>query len=85
MACGLPVIASRSGGVTEIVRHEKDGLLVSPGDADELATAIAKILENESVRECYAQSARKRAEVFSLDKHVDKITQVFRDVVDKKS
>ena len=40
-ACGTPVIASRQGGLLELVVHGKTGLLVTPGDANELAQAIA--------------------------------------------
>ncbi len=40
-ACGTPVIASRQGGLLELVVHGKTGLLVTPGDAAELAQAIA--------------------------------------------
>ncbi len=39
-ACGLPVIATRQGGLAELVTHEKNGLLVEPGDASALAAAI---------------------------------------------
>ncbi len=39
-ACGMPVIASRQGGMLELVVHGKTGLLVTPGDAQELAQAI---------------------------------------------
>ena len=40
-ACGTPVIATRQGGMLELVVHGKTGLLVAPGDPDELARAIA--------------------------------------------
>jgi glycosyltransferase involved in cell wall biosynthesis len=40
-ACGTPVIASRHGGLREIVEHGHNGLLVTPGNANELADAIA--------------------------------------------
>lgn len=39
-ACGMPVIASRQGGMLELIVHGKTGLLVTPGDAQELAQAI---------------------------------------------
>lgn len=39
-ACGTPVIASRQGGLREIVEHRRNGLLVAPGDAEDLAWAI---------------------------------------------
>ncbi len=43
MSCGLPVIASRVGGIPEMVTHGKDGLLVNPGDAKDLASALRLI------------------------------------------
>lgn len=45
-ACGTPVIASRHGGLREIVTHGRTGLLVTPGDANELANAIAYAVAN---------------------------------------
>ena len=45
-ACGTPVIASRHGGLREIVEHGHNGLLVTPGNADELADAIAYAVSN---------------------------------------
>ena len=45
-ACGTPVIASRHGGLREIVEHGHNGLLVTPGNAEELADAIAFAVAN---------------------------------------
>jgi glycosyltransferase involved in cell wall biosynthesis len=45
-ACGTPVIASRHGGLREIVEHGHNGLLVTPGNAEELADAIAYAVSN---------------------------------------
>ena len=45
-ACGTPVIASRHGGLREIIEHGHNGLLVTPGNADELADAIAYAVSN---------------------------------------
>ncbi|NIP82505.1 MAG: glycosyltransferase, partial [Gemmatimonadetes bacterium] len=42
LALARPVIASRAGGITDIVRHEETGLLAPPGDASALATAITR-------------------------------------------
>lgn len=46
MASGLPVVATNVGGVPELVRHGETGLLVRPGSPDELADAIARLLED---------------------------------------
>jgi glycosyltransferase involved in cell wall biosynthesis len=45
MAAGLPVIASRVGGIPAVVSHEQTGLLVPPGDADALADALRRFLD----------------------------------------
>jgi glycosyltransferase involved in cell wall biosynthesis len=46
---GTPVIASDIGGLSEIVRHQQDGILVPPGDVKALAEAIISLLENKSL------------------------------------
>jgi glycosyltransferase involved in cell wall biosynthesis len=63
----LPVIASAAGGLPEAVDHEKTGLLVAPGDPDELASAIRRLLTDKSLRQQLACNGRNWAEQrFSL-------------------
>jgi len=81
MACGLPVVATKSGGVPEIVRDGLDGLLVTPGNADELANAIFRILKDNPLRVQLSSSAKKRAEHFDLDIHVKKMVHIFEDLI----
>lgn len=50
LACGTPVVASRTGGLAEIITVEKTGLLVPPGDAEALAEAVGRLLQNEPLR-----------------------------------
>jgi glycosyltransferase involved in cell wall biosynthesis len=45
MSAGLPVIASRVGGIPAVISHERTGLLVPPGDADALADALRRLLD----------------------------------------
>jgi glycosyltransferase involved in cell wall biosynthesis len=84
MACGVPVIATSTGGVPEIVRHGEDGFLVTPGSVDEIADAIAEILGNGTLREQLAQSAIKRAESFDLDSHTEKMTKIFEETAKRE-
>jgi glycosyltransferase involved in cell wall biosynthesis len=51
MASGLPVIASSVGGVSDIVRHMENGILVPPGDINAISDAIRSISEDMPVRE----------------------------------
>ena len=57
MSCGLPVVASRAGGIPEIVRDGENGLLFPPGHAPSLATAVIDLL-NSSRRFEWGKAAR---------------------------
>jgi glycosyltransferase involved in cell wall biosynthesis len=57
MAMGLPVILSRVGGAAEMVEAEKNGFLYSPGDVAELASHIAVLERNESLKRKMGQVA----------------------------
>lgn len=50
MACGLPVVATRVGGIPEIVCDGATGFLVAPGDIDGLAQAVLKLIRNKEAR-----------------------------------
>ncbi|MBO5283414.1 MAG: glycosyltransferase family 4 protein, partial [Lachnospiraceae bacterium] len=50
MASGLPVVASESGGIAEIIRHEENGLLSAERDSVRLADNINRMLKDEKLR-----------------------------------
>ncbi len=50
MACGLPVVAANAYALPELVHHEVNGFLFSPGDSDEMARYLDSLLENEALR-----------------------------------
>lgn len=50
LAVGTPVVATRAGGVVEIVEHEQNGLLVEPGDPGALAAAIDRFFADDELR-----------------------------------
>lgn len=51
MGCGLPVVSTQVGGIPEIVVDGETGLLVQPGDSDELGAAICKLLSSDELRQ----------------------------------
>jgi glycosyltransferase involved in cell wall biosynthesis len=59
---GRPVVASRVGGIPEIVIDQKNGLLVEPGRADQLSRAMQVLLENHELRDRLAAEAKNFAE-----------------------
>ena len=61
LACGLPVLASRIGGIPEIVEDCRAGYLFTPGDHQELADRLRLIVGDESIRHRMSQEARSIA------------------------
>lgn len=60
MGAGTPVVASRLGGVQEVVTDESEGLLVEPGDSAALASSILRIYHDPELAERLAQRALTR-------------------------
>jgi len=61
-ATGTPVIASNIGGLSEVIRHEKDGLLVPPRDVQALADAIIRLLKNRDLQRQMHSAALTRCQ-----------------------
>jgi glycosyltransferase involved in cell wall biosynthesis len=59
---GRPVVATRVGGIPDLVRDEENGLLVEPGDTAALAEALVRILSDRGLAEHLASRARESAE-----------------------
>lgn len=59
MACGLPVIATRIGGVVDVIKNEENGLLVEPGNVDQLADALKKLISDTEHASALGKNAIK--------------------------
>lgn len=84
MAAGRPVIASRIGGLTDIVVDGQTGYLVPPHDVSALREAIAHLLADQALRERMGDAARHRALAFSASRVVPRIEQVYRQVLHRQ-
>lgn len=81
-ALGKPVIASRVGGIPEIVEDGVNGILVEPADVSSLAEAISKLGSNPELVLKMGRKARKKAEEhYSPASHYNRIMEVFSEVV----
>jgi len=86
MASGLPVAATRVGGVPEMVLSGKTGWLVPPGDAGALGAALAQLLGDANTRCAFGQAGRRRAETeFSLAAMARRYEEVLGRMVAEKT
>lgn len=85
-ATGTPVIASKIGGLGEMIRDEKDGLLVPPGDIRALADAIIRLLSDRQLQQQLRTAALVRCqEDLNWSKIAAKTVEVYRKAIDIKS
>ena len=81
MLAGRPVIATRAGGVPEIIEDGVSGILVPPGNPDELAAAIVRVLSDPVGTERLAQRGRARAlELFNEKRMLREIEQSVNEI-----
>jgi glycosyltransferase involved in cell wall biosynthesis len=82
MACGTPVVATRTGGAQELIGDEKAGLLVNIGDSAALANAISRLLEDPVLATEIAAEALVRARTnFGLDQMVTGTEEVYAEAI----
>jgi glycosyltransferase involved in cell wall biosynthesis len=80
MAAGRPVVATRTGGVPEMVVDCETGFLVEIGDIEGLADRIVRLANDGGLCRALGAAAEKRAQnEFSLDRHIDRMERVLRD------
>ena len=85
MAAGLPVVATRVGGIPEIV-SDFTGRLVAAGDAGELAAAIDALMNDDVARKRMSVAAEKTAtESFSTEAWIARLDAVYREVLASRS
>ena len=68
MACGLPIIITRVGGMPEMVMHEETGFVIPPGDLEALVVALRRLISDEALRANMGKRARDYT-VNTYDRH----------------
>jgi N-acetyl-alpha-D-glucosaminyl L-malate synthase BshA len=77
MAAGLPVIATRVGGIPEIIEDQKNGLLVESKSSDALVEAIFKLMKSKDLRQKLVMTGLKRVKIFALEKMITQTENVY--------
>ncbi len=81
MLLGMPVVASRTGGIPSLLTENREGLLVSVGDVEELSRAIRQIWEEPVITSVYGENARKRALVtHDPETNHRRLFEIYREV-----
>ncbi len=78
MAMEIPCVSTTIAGIPELIRNEVDGLLVAPSDEEQLAVALARLIDDASLRRYLGVSARKRVqEQYNLQPSVKRLSEIF--------
>jgi len=77
MAGGLAVVATRVGGIPEVVEHQGTGILVPPRDPEALAAAILELAGDPARRAAMGASGRERARAFSADATAERTREAY--------
>jgi glycosyltransferase involved in cell wall biosynthesis len=85
MACGIPNITTDVAAIPEAV-DETNGVIISPGDTDALASAIKRICGSRDLRGRLSEKAYEKArDTFSLDTHIKTVLGLYGQVLKRKS
>jgi glycosyltransferase involved in cell wall biosynthesis len=80
MAAGKPVVASRVGGIPDLVRHGETGYLVPPADEKALADGIKKLLDDPERAWEMGQQGKEYCQQFSLETMIEKLDALYSDL-----
>jgi glycogen(starch) synthase len=80
-----PLVATRVGGLPEIVVHEQTGILVEPEHADDLARALTLLLEHPDVAERIGHAARRHVlKTFGFERQVEAYDMLYQRLTRKE-
>ncbi|PSB00457.1 glycosyltransferase family 1 protein [Merismopedia glauca CCAP 1448/3] len=81
MAWGLPVIVTPVGGIPEVINHHQNGLLVQPGNKEELVQALQKIIRDEDLRISLGNAARSRVESLDIKNYISSLFSLYTSIL----
>ena len=85
LAAGRPVVATRVGGVPDVVQEGRDGFLVEPGDTDGLADRLAELARDPALRERMGGAGRERVlPRYAVERLVDDVDRLYRSLLQER-
>jgi len=83
MSVGLPIIATRAGGIPEMIRHNENGMLVPIQDSESLAKAILELADNPQKRIKLAECAKSGVQEFDINQTIDQYIDLYKKLADE--
>jgi glycosyltransferase involved in cell wall biosynthesis len=83
MAWGLPVIVTPVGGIPEVIRDGRNGLLVEPGHREQLVQAMERLIEDEDLRLSLGLAARQSIEHCDVRNYMDSLASLYTSVANQ--
>ncbi len=83
MATGLPIIATRVPGNEELVKNNYNGFIVRPKDSKELAHALIKMLNNDTLRERMSRNSLKIIKNYNWEKITEEYVELYKQLLQK--
>jgi glycogen synthase len=85
MQAGLPIVASKTGGIPDVIEDVVAGLLVPPGDPGAFARAIDRLLADRDLACRLSEGAQERAKDYDWEMLAERVLAVYRDVTAGRS
>ncbi len=85
MAWELPVIMTPVGGIPEVITHERNGLLVQPGNHQELTDAMHRLIQDQPLRMTLAKAGRNTVRSLDVDSYMQALTGLYTSILDHRT
>lgn len=84
-ACKIPVVASRVGGLPEVIDDEQTGIIVPPRDAEKTAAALERLINDAALRQKMGENGRKKVEThYDWKNNVQQMIDLYQKMADEK-
>jgi glycosyltransferase involved in cell wall biosynthesis len=81
MAYGVPVVATHTAGIPDVVHHGETGFLIEPGDVDQMALYIGRLLSDDALWQALSQRSLEVVQSYSWDAVTPQIEAVLKEVI----
>jgi glycosyltransferase involved in cell wall biosynthesis len=84
MSAGIPCICYNAGGLSEIINHPANGILIESKNKEKFAQKLVELCENSALRESTGKRAREDAQSFSMERCADRYIDLIKKIIDKQ-